>query len=61
MAKAEKVKSILALVEKAIDTSDYSLILKAFDMAYEADMFMAEDVDYIVVEDELIRFSENTF
>lgn len=50
-------EQIRKMVAEAIENGDYSQIRKAFEVAYENGIFMAEDEDYVMVEDEVFYFN----
>lgn len=49
----ELIKKLGELVTEAIETSNYALINKAFELAYENGIFMEEDDEYIAIEDDI--------
>lgn len=51
------MKEVIALVVEAIETGDYSLINKAFEIASEKGIFMEEDDEWVMVEDERFDFN----
>lgn len=55
--KKNVVVKIKELVEKAIDTGNYSFIRKAMNMAGDEGIFMAEDDDFVMVEDDVFYFN----
>ena len=57
MKKTNVAAKIKVMVEKAIDTGDYSIIRKAMDMAGDEGIFMAEDDDFVMVEDDVFYFN----
>ena len=57
MKKMENIAIIKKMVEKAIDTGDYSFIRKAMDMAGDEGIFMAEDNDFVMIEDDVFYFN----
>lgn len=49
---------VVELVEKAIETSDYNFIRKALNLCSdESGVFMAEDDDFVMVDDEIFYFN----
>lgn len=51
------MNEVIELVKKAIENGDYSLIDKAFDLATEKGIFMEEDDEYVMVEDDVFYFN----
>lgn len=45
------------LVKKAIDIGDYNLIREALDIAYDEGIWMCEDDEFVMVEDEVFYFN----
>lgn len=45
------------LVKKAIDIGDYNLIREALDIAYDEGIWMCEDDEFVMVEDEAFYFN----
>lgn len=55
--KMNAIKRIEDLVKTAIDTGDYSLIRNAMDIAEYEEIFMLEDDDFVMIEDEVYNFN----
>lgn len=45
------------LVKKAINTGDYNFIREAIGIAYDEGIFMCEDDEFVMVEDEVFYFN----
>ena len=55
--EVNKMKEVIELVKRAIETGDYSLINKAFELASKNGIFMEEDDEYVMVEDDVFYFN----
>lgn len=71
MNREETTKRIISLIMKAFDENNYSFIREAFTVACDfnsenlgsdvAEIFMSEDDDYVMVDDDMFYFPENAF
>lgn len=57
MEKIDIITRIVELVENAINTGNYSFIRKAMNIAGDNGIFMAEDEDFVMVEDDVFYFN----
>ena len=57
MKKMDAIKIIKELVDDAINDGDYSLIRKAMDIAGDEGIFMAEDDNCVMIEDDVLYFN----
>lgn len=71
MSREETIKKIISLIMEALDKNDYSFIREAVIVACDfnlenlgsdvAEIFMSEDDDYVMVDDDMFYFPENAF
>lgn len=57
MTKAKAIKKICGLVIEYLETENYEVLRRAESIAYDYDVFMAFDEEYIAVEDDVFYFN----
>lgn len=69
MSREDTIKKIIELIMKAFEENNYSFIREGFDIACDfnlkhfgaEEIFMSEDDNYVMINDDMFFFPENAF